>query len=146
MEHLRCLPSVHVVNDSSDEVGEWIPTRQDFIRVYNRVHISRTPFAPTVSDIIPTSSKIGKRTFVEGCFDVVLLLACWARNVLVVSYLLASYIQYFSIDTLMDKLPVYDLKHAPALYGSKGGLVSNNSRVTRYPYCMQLLKDCNWML
>ena len=84
---------------------------QAYRDVRNKSHISR--------DIIPTSRKIGKRTFLEGCFNIILLLACWIGNVQVVSYLLPSYIQYFSIDTLIDKLEVYDFKRAPALYGSK---------------------------
>ena len=132
MERFRCLPKVRVVDDSSDEVEEWIPTRQEFLQVYkdvrtsyasDRPHVDRTPFAPKVEqpevcDIIPTSRKIGKCTFVEGCFDAVLLLACCAGNVPVVSYLLTSYIQYFSIDTLIDKLSGYGFKRA--LRGSRG--------------------------
>ena len=132
MERFRCLPTVRVVDDSSDEVRQWIPTRKDFIRVYedvrrscvsDRSRIDRTPFAPNVEqpevcDIIPTSRKIGKRTFVEGCLDTVLLLACWAGNVQVVSYLLTNYIQYFTIDTLIDRLSGYGLKRG--LYGCNG--------------------------
>ena len=117
MERLRCLPTVRAVDDSSDEVGEWIPSRKDAMRVCKvlSVRISRK-----VCDIIPASRKSGRRTFVEGCFDAVLLLACWAGNVPVVSYLLMSYILYFSIDTLIDKLSVRKFKYTPALYGSKG--------------------------
>ena len=134
MERFRCLPAERVFDDSSDEVEEWIPTRQEFLQVYNDVRrscvsdrplVDRTPFAPEVElpevcDIILTSRKIGKRTFIEGCFDTVLLLACWAGNVPVVSYLLPSYMQYFSIDTLIDKLSAYDFELVPTLYVSKG--------------------------
>ena len=129
MERFRCLPKVRVVDDSSDELGEWIPTRQDLIQVYKDVdvsrdkpHLSRALFAPKVKqacEIIPTSRKIGKRTFEEGCFDAVLQLACWSGNVPVLSYLLTSYIQYFSIDTLIDKLSP-SFEGAPVFYGSKG--------------------------
>ena len=107
MERFRCLPTARrVVDDSSDEVGEWIPTRQEFIQVYKDVGMNRD------KPRIPTSCKIGKRTFVEGCLDTVLLLACWAGNVSIVSYLLTSYMQYFSLDTLIDKLAVLDFKRA----------------------------------
>ena len=134
MERFRCLRTERVVDDSSDEVGEWIPTLQEFLQVYNDVRrscvgdspvVDRTPFAPEeeqpeVCDIIPTSRKIGKRTFIEGCFDAVLLLACCTGNVQVVSYLLTSYMRYFSIDTLIDKLSVYDIEFVLAVYVSKG--------------------------
>ena len=116
MKRLRCIPDslpgpkVRVVDDSSAEVGEWIPTRQEFIQVYKDVGMIRDdPLIislisrvkqprrheiikqPEVGDIIPTSRKIGKRTFVEDCFDAILLLACRAGVVLVVSYLLTCY-------------------------------------------------------
>ena len=129
MERIRCLPTVHVVDDSSNEVGEWIPTRHEFLQLYegvrmsgNKPRISRTSLKqPEVFDIIPTSRKIGKRTFVEGCFDVVLLLACWVGNVPVVSYLLTTYLQYFSIDTLIDKcMSVYNFESPPVFRKTKG--------------------------
>ena len=98
-------------------MGEWIPTRQEFLQLYKDVpkHVRRTySVRPPVFDIIPTSSKIGKRTFVEGCLDVVLLLACWSGNIANVSYLLTIYIQYFSIDTLIDKCTsVGDFERSP---------------------------------
>ena len=89
MERFRCLPTVRVVDDLSDEVREWILTLKDFIRVYKDVcrscvsdipRIDRTSFAPKVEqpevcDIIRKSGKIGKCTFAESCFDAVLLLA-----------------------------------------------------------------------
>ena len=85
--------------------------------------IDRTSFAPKVEqpevcDIIWKSGKIGKCTFAESCFDAVLLLACWAGNVPVMSYLLTSYKQYFSIDTLIDTLSGYNFKFT--LYGCNG--------------------------
>ena len=66
MERLRGLPEVRVVDDSSDEVGEWIPTQQEFLQVYkdvrtsgNKPHYSGIPLKePKVNDIIPTSRKV----------------------------------------------------------------------------------------
>ena len=123
MERVCCLPTERPLMDgSSDEVGEWIPTQQDVTKACN--YLSRTgqkvKEQPKVRDIVPTSRKVGKRTFVEGCFDAVLLLACWSGNVPVVSYLLAIYLQFFSIDTLIDKLSTYFWSvDDPFVYGSK---------------------------
>ena len=133
MERFRCLPTERVLDDSSDEVREWIPTREEFLQVYKYVRrscisdkplVDRTPFAPEVEqpevcDIILTSRRIGKRTFIEGCFDAVLLQACWVGNVPVVNYLLTKYMQYFSIDTLIDKVSTR-FRRGPVCYESKG--------------------------
>ena len=118
MERFMSLLVVAEIHDSSDEVGEWIPTQPDVVKACNDLrHSQNVKKQPQVRDIIPTSHKIGKRTFVEGCFDAILLVACWSGNVPVVSYLLTSYIQHFSIDTLVDKLAT-QIDHAPILYPS----------------------------
>ena len=117
MERFRCLPGIRVVYLSSDEVREWIPTRKEFRQVYKNVRM--TGNKPHISRIIPTSRKIGRRTFVEGCFDAVLMVACWSGNVPIVSYLLTIYLQFFSIDTLIDKLSP-SLGGAPVFDNSKG--------------------------
>ena len=121
MERLCCLPTESACT-VRDKVAEWIPTQQDVIKAYNNLSPTRQNVKKQakVRDIVPKSRKIGKRTFVEGCFDAVLLLACRAGNVPVVSYLLTIYLQFFSIDTLIDRLSAYFgcIDH-PFLYGSK---------------------------
>ena len=110
------LVTSSVIDDSPDEVGEWIPTRGEIIEIdekissngLNRLRTRRHPgstFDPlyTVHDIFPTTRKICPRTFLEGRFDDILLHACSQGDVPVVSYLLPMYVQYFSIDRLIGR-------------------------------------------
>ena len=116
----RAQLPVPVNDESSNEDGEWIPRQQDVVETYSELlRISREARVNTpVRTVIPVSRKIGQRTFIEGCFCSILLLACWVGNVPVVSYLLTRYTQYFSIDTLIDSLsPQYDC--LPVLCDSK---------------------------
>ena len=126
MDRFRCLPTVSaqfavpVDDELLDQGGDWIPSQQDVIEVYRKLlRISwEANVSTSVHDVIPTSRKIGQRTFIEGCFDGILLLACWTGNLPVVSYLLMRYMQYFSIDTLIDRLS-NRFAHLPTSYGSK---------------------------
>ena len=114
MERLRRL--LRLGAPTPVPVGEWIPTRNEVNEVHHKVyanglnrwsarHYPGRTFDPSYSvrDIFPTSLKIGPRTFLEGCIDAILLLACRKGDVPVVSYLLTMYVQYFSIDRLIGR-------------------------------------------